>query len=127
MNILIIEDDPTDLKLFTAVLNSHNHEVVGMETPELMWEAIEARRPDAILLDLMLPGIDGLEVARRLKADSTTMDIPIIATSAAAEKYTRKAASDAGCDLYIFKPVDTRELNAVMIMADSMNRPKQAS
>ena|SRR6185503_4147012 len=111
MNILLVEDDPTDGKLLTAVLNSSGHRVLETSTAEQAEEAIKRRHPEAILLDLKLPGIDGLELARRLKADADTRHIPIVAITAARETYSRDAALAAGCDGFIVKPVDTRKLS----------------
>jgi CheY-like chemotaxis protein len=67
-------------------------------------------RPDLILMDIQLPGMDGLELARRLKADSATRRIPIVALTAYAMKGDDQKTTDPGCDGYIAKPIDTRSL-----------------
>jgi CheY-like chemotaxis protein len=73
-------------------------------------EAIRANHPDVILMDIQLPGIDGLELTRRLKADPKTRDIVIVAVTAYAMKGDQAKALSAGCDDYITKPIDTRTL-----------------
>lgn len=110
MNILLIEDDPTDMKLISAVLESSGHRVLEKSSAEQAVEDIEAHRPELILLDLKLPGMDGLALARLLKQNPSTRHIPIVAITAAAEKYSRADALAAGCDAFIVKPVDTRKL-----------------
>lgn len=124
MNILIVEDDPTDMKLFSAVLQSGNHRVLENASAELALEEIKARHPDVILLDLQLPGMDGLTLARRLKQDPQIQHIPIIAITAAREKFGKEAALAAGCDAYIVKPVDTRKLSEQIVSAAA---PKEGS
>jgi len=107
-SILIVDDNPTNLKLTSYLLKSEGYvidtAVDGHETLKLM----ETLRPDLILMDVQLPGIDGLEVNRRLKNNATTKSIPIIALTAHAMKGDEEKALDAGCDGYIAKPIDTR-------------------
>jgi CheY-like chemotaxis protein len=110
MNILLVEDDPTDMKLLSAVLTSSGHRVFGKASAEEVAEEIKGHRPDVILLDLKLPGMDGLNLARLLKSDPETQAIPIVAVTAAVEKFSEAAALAAGCDAFILKPVDTRKL-----------------
>lgn len=117
MNILLVEDDPTDMKLLSAVLNSSGHRVLERASAEQAVDEIKARHPEVILLDLKLPGMDGLELARRLKQDPETRHIPIVAITAAAEKFSKEQALAAGCDAYIVKPVDTRKLPGQVVSA----------
>jgi CheY-like chemotaxis protein len=117
MNILLIEDNPTDLKLLSAVMQSSGHTVMEKGSAEQAIEAIKARKPEVILLDLKLPGVYGLELARRLKADPETRNIPVIAITASAEVFSEQAALAAGCDAYIVKPVNTRRLNDQLLSA----------
>jgi len=111
MNVLLVEDHPTDLKLLSAVLQSSGHRVYEKCSAEQALEEIKRRKPEVILLDLNLPGMDGLALARRLKQDAATKHIPIVAITAAYEQFTRDEAMAAGCDAYIAKPVDTRKLS----------------
>jgi CheY-like chemotaxis protein len=110
MKVMVIEDDPTDLKLMGAVLKISGHTVDGRSAAEGAMEAIAADRPDVILLDLRLPGMDGLTLVRRLKANAATRRIPIVAMTAYPENYQRAELLAAGCEAFIVKPIDTREL-----------------
>jgi two-component system, cell cycle response regulator len=110
MNILVVEDDPTDLKLFSVVLRMGGHRVLEQTSAEATLENVKAGRPEVILLDLNLPGMDGLALARWLKADPDTRAIRIVAVTAAPELFSREAALTAGCDAFILKPIDTRKL-----------------
>src|ERR1700740_3590845 len=110
MNILLVEDDPTDMKLLSAVLSSSGHHVFCKSSAEQVAEEVKAHRPDVILLDLKLPGMDGLSLARVLKNDPETQALPIVAVTPAVEKFPEAAALAAGCDAFILKPVDTRKL-----------------
>jgi two-component system, cell cycle response regulator len=110
MNVLLVEDDPTDMKLLSVVLSSSGHHVFCKNSAEQVAEEVRIHRPDVILLDLKLPGMDGLNLARVLKKDPETQAIPIVAITAAVEKFPEAAAMAAGCDAFILKPVDTRRL-----------------
>jgi two-component system, cell cycle response regulator len=117
MHVLIIEDDETDMKLFSAVLRADEHRVVGMGSAEQAVEEIKIRHPEVILLDLKLPGMDGLTLARLLKQDPATSHIPIIATTAGGGEFSKQEALTAGCDAFIVKPVDTRKLSGQITRA----------
>ncbi|MCE2927973.1 MAG: response regulator [Rickettsiales bacterium] len=103
--ILIVEDNDLNLKLFRDLLTAHGYETI--ETKEGM-EAINLtknERPDLILMDIQLPEVSGLDVTRRLKADSTIAHIPIIAVTAFAMKDDEEKILSAGCEAYISKPI----------------------
>ena len=112
--VLIVDDNPTNLKLVTYLVKSHGHEVARAGDAESALAAIASQRPTVILMDLQLPGIDGLELTRRLKADPNTRSIPIIALTAYAMKGDLEKALAAGCDDYVTKPIDTRTLPEVI-------------
>jgi CheY-like chemotaxis protein len=110
MKILVVEDQPGELKLAIHVLSAAGHEVAPAMAAEEALAAIAADRPTIILLDLSLPGMDGLTFARKLKADPSTNEILIVAVTSYPEKFSRAEALDAGCDAYLHKPVSTRTL-----------------
>lgn len=108
--ILIVDDNATNLKLVAYLMKANGYVVDTALDAEFALEAIRANRPDVILMDIQLPGIDGLELTRRLKADPATRDIVIVAVTAYAMKGDQAKALQAGCDDYITKPIDTRTL-----------------
>ena len=106
--ILIVEDNPMHLELATDLLEAAGYVVIQAGTAE---EGIKLARdefPDLILMDVGLPGMDGLEATGVLKQDPETKDIPVIAITAHAMKGDEKKALAAGCAGYITKPIDTR-------------------
>ena len=127
MKILVIEDHPTQLKLVHLVLSAAGHCVVVAETAELAFEAIKRDRPQVILLDMALPGMNGLNLVRLLKADPETREIQIVAVTSFPEMYPKVEALAAGCDAYLVKPLSTRtlpqELSDVAERAKAMQYP----
>ncbi len=110
MKILIVEDQPTELKLAHHVLNASGHSVTGVDAAEQAFASIKADRPEIILVDLGLPGMDGLGLVRKLRGDPETRDIRIVAVTSYPEKFTKLDAFHAGCDAYLPKPINTRKL-----------------
>ncbi|MEO5959530.1 MAG: response regulator [Opitutaceae bacterium] len=110
MKILIIEDDPVSLKLASEVLQTGGHVIMLAASADQAIRSINAVTPDVILLDLRLPGIRGIGVARQCREEAGTCDIPIIAVTAFSSDYGRADALEAGCDAYIIKPINTRTL-----------------
>ena len=108
--ILIVDDNATNLKLVAYLMKANGYTVDTALDAEAAIVAIRNHRPDVILMDIQLPGIDGLELTRRLKADPATRDIVIVAVTAYAMKGDQAKALAAGCDYYITKPIDTRAL-----------------
>ena len=110
MNILLVEDNPSHVKLMSVVLNAAGNSVSSVETAEQTFAAIRSNQPEIILLDLALPGMDGLTLVRRLKADPESRRIPVVAVTAFPDLWGRQNALDAGCDEYLLKPLDTRSI-----------------
>lgn len=108
--VLIVDDNLTNLKLVAYLVKSKGYDVATAVDAESALEEIRANAPRLILMDLQLPGIDGIELTRRLKSDPTTRDIKIIAVTAYAMKGDQERALAAGCDDYVPKPIDTRAL-----------------
>lgn len=109
--IFIVDDHPVNLKLASSVLEMEGYAVETAVDAEQAQEKLKHMIPDLILMDIALPGMDGLTLTRRLKADEKLKHIPIVALSAFAMKGDEQKALDAGCDGYITKPIDTRRLS----------------
>jgi len=120
--ILIVDDNPTNLKLASHVLQAAGLEVERALDAEQAQEAIHRELPDLILMDLALPGMDGLSLTRLLKADARFRDIPIVALTASAMKGDDRKALEVGCAGYITKPINTREF-AGQVRAFLTQRP----
>lgn len=108
--ILIVDDNPTNLKLVAYLVSANGYEVTTAQDAETALSAIAKDPPRLILMDLQLPGVDGLELTRKLKADPATKDILVVAVTAYAMKGDEAKALAAGCDAYVTKPIDTRRL-----------------
>jgi len=112
--ILVIEDNALNLELATELLKSVGHTVVQARTAEEGLRLARSEHPDLILLDVRLPGMDGLAAVRVLKRDGATRRIPTVAMTAQAMKGDEEAALAAGFDAYVTKPIDTRALPQVV-------------
>jgi CheY-like chemotaxis protein len=110
--ILVVDDNPTNLKLACDVLEWSGYQVARAVDAEEALGIIEGTKLDLILMDLGLPGMDGLTLARKLKAEEATRGIRIVALTAFAMKGDEQKVLEAGCDGYIAKPIDTRTLAA---------------
>jgi CheY-like chemotaxis protein len=104
----VIEDDPTHSKLASLVLGAAGHTVNAVEAAEQAFSAIKQEKPDVILLDLNLPAMDGLTLARKLNADPESRTIPVVVVTAYPDRFTKKEVLAAGCESYVIKPIDTR-------------------
>lgn len=108
--ILVVDDNPINLKLVADLLAFEGYRVLKAVDGEEAAHSVQEDPPELILLDVDLPGIDGLTLTKRLKGDPRTADIIIVALTAFAMKGDRQRAIAAGCDAYVTKPIDTREL-----------------
>src|SRR5881227_725731 len=108
--ILIVDDNSTNMKLVRILLAGEGYDVRTAADAEEALNVLKEFYPRLILMDLQLPGIDGLELTRRLKKDPATRDIRIVAVTAYAMKGDREKAIAAGCDGYLAKPIDPIEL-----------------
>ena len=108
--ILVVDDSPANMKLLCYLLENQGYEVRRAADADEALSVLASFHPRLILLDIQLPGIDGLELARRLKADPAYGDVLIVAVTASAMKGDEEKAIEAGCDGYITKPIDTRAL-----------------
>ncbi len=103
--ILVVEDNPVNRRLARNVLRSRGYRVLEAETGEEGLEIARAEHPHLVLMDLQLPGLDGIETTRRLKADPLTRGIPVVALSAHAQEADQRRALEAGCAGFIAKPI----------------------
>lgn len=107
-NILLVEDNDVNRRLAGFLLRAQGYQVREATTAAAVFEMIEAERPDLIVMDIQLPGMDGLEATRKLKEQATTADIPVIAVTSYAMKGDREKALAAGCAGYVTKPIDKK-------------------
>jgi CheY-like chemotaxis protein len=112
--ILIVDDNPANLKLARVLLQGEGYEVKTAVDAEDALRLLSSFRPRMILMDIQLPGMDGLELTRRLKSDPATCDIIILALTAYAMKGDEEKAHAAGCDGYVAKPIDVGGLPALI-------------
>jgi two-component system cell cycle response regulator DivK len=112
--ILIVDDNATNLKLARVLLQGEGYDVRTAADAEDALRLLSTFKPRLILMDIQLPGMDGLELTRRLKADVDTRDIVILALTASAMKGDEEKARAAGCDGYIAKPIDIESLPKVL-------------
>ena len=108
--ILAIEDHEENRRLLRDLLTSFGYELIEALTGEEGLTAAETQRPDLILMDIQLPGIDGYETTRRIKANPALRHIPVIAVTSYALSGDDVKALEAGCDAYVTKPFDPAEL-----------------
>lgn len=123
-SILVVEDEPAIQALIATNLRRHGHTVSAALDAEDALQQIKAALPDLILLDWMLPGMSGLDCARRLRADPRTKHVPIIMLTARGEEQDRVAGLDSGADDYVTKPFSPRELLARIQAVLRRGRPQ---
>jgi two-component system cell cycle response regulator DivK len=112
--ILIVEDNPANMTLATFLVQSAGHVVISATDAEAGLTLARREQPDLILMDIQLPGMDGLEATALLKRDDATRAIPVIAVTALAMKGDEQRIRAAGCDGYIAKPLAYRDLFAII-------------
>jgi two-component system cell cycle response regulator DivK len=107
--ILVVEDNPANMRLAVFLLCSAGHTVLSATSAEAALTVADEEQPDLILMDIQLPGIDGLEATGRLKRNASTSAIPVIALTALAMKGDEERILAAGCDGYIAKPMRLKD------------------
>jgi two-component system, cell cycle response regulator DivK len=108
--VLLVEDNEDNRTIYTTILRHYGHEVAEAGTGEEGIRLARELQPGVILMDIAMPGIDGWEATRRLKADPQTASIPVVALTAHAMAEDRQRAVDAGCESYLAKPVEPRRV-----------------
>ncbi len=112
--VLVVEDNPANMKLITLLLTKANHTVLRAVDAETGLISARTEHPDLILMDIQLPGMDGLAATALLKRDPATAPIPVIALTALAMKEDQAKSELAGCDAYIAKPLRYQEMYAAV-------------
>jgi two-component system cell cycle response regulator DivK len=112
--ILIVEDNPTNLKLLKILLTVEGYAIREAKSADEALDLLNTYQPKLILMDIQLPGMDGLELTKKLKADPKYQHIIIIATTAYAMKHDKEKVIAAGCDGYITKPIDVKTLPGII-------------
>ncbi len=112
--ILIVEDNPESMRLLEMVLRAKNYTLLKATDGEEALDIAMRERPDLIIMDIQLPKMNGLEVTRKLRETPAFSHTPIIAITAYAMKGDKERVIDAGCDAYLSKPINTRELPEII-------------
>lgn len=112
--ILIVDDNPTNLKLARVVLENEGYSIVTASDAPTALRILEVCRPSVVLMDLQLPGMDGLELTRALRHDPRWEETWIVALTAFAMKGDEEKALAAGCDDYLTKPLDLNTFSGLM-------------
>jgi two-component system, cell cycle response regulator DivK len=112
--ILVVDDNPANLKLMEFLLLGEGYEIRTAGDAEQALSVLQEFQPRLILMDLQLPGMSGLDLTRRLKAEPATQRVVILALTAFAMKGDEQRALDAGCDGYVAKPIDVETLPALI-------------
>ena len=106
--VLVIEDNELNMKLVRSLLHLKNYYLVEADNAESGIQYAREHKPDLILMDIQLPGMDGIEATQAIKADPDLQDIPVVALTSYAMQGDEEKAKNAGCIGYITKPIDTR-------------------
>jgi DNA-binding response OmpR family regulator len=120
--ILVVDDEVINRKLVEVILAAENSEIISVEDGVQALTCVADTPPDLILLDMMMPGMNGLEVLRRLKTNATTAEIPVIMVTAMTDRESVSQALDTGADECLFKPVNAAML--VLRVKNILNRHK---
>ena len=123
--ILIVEDNPMNMRLIEMILKSEDYVLLKATDGEEALAIAAIDHPDLVLMDIRLPRLSGLEVARKLKKNTQLSHIPIIALTAHAMKGDMEKAMEAGCDSYVSKPIDTRQLPKLVANLLSAQHPQE--
>lgn len=112
--VLCVEDNSVNMLLVSRIVEAEGHELIRAQDGQTALKILAETVPDIILLDINLPGMDGLELARRFKSEKRLEQVPLIATTAQVLVGDRERCMEAGCDDYLPKPLDIRRLRQVM-------------
>src|SRR2546422_4536514 len=113
--VLVVEDEANNLDVAQRIIRASGHEALSAVDGVSALDVARAERPDAILMDLLLPRLDGFSVARALRAEDWAAHVPIIAVSALSHPGDRARALEAGCDDFVSKPYAPAQLRAILV------------
>jgi CheY-like chemotaxis protein len=113
-HILLVDDADLNLELISGYLQGFDLELETASNGTEAFEAIDRRQPDLVLLDVMMPGLDGFEICRRLKKQESTREVPVVLLTALDDESYRKRAEEAGADQFMAKPIHRDQLLATM-------------
>lgn len=113
-NVMVVEDNEKNRKLMRVVLKAKGYNVIEAATGEEALNILRNQKPDVILMDIQLPGIDGITLIKQIKGTIALKDTPIIAVTAYAMKGDEEKIMEAGCDAYVSKPINTQELPLIV-------------
>jgi CheY-like chemotaxis protein len=116
IDVLVVDDTPLNLKLLSVLLDTQGYRVRTATTAEEALALLTTYVPRLLLVDIRLPGMDGLALVRELRAAPRLSSLVIVAVTASAMKGDEKAALEAGCDGYVTKPIDTRALPGQLVV-----------
>ena len=123
--IWCVEDDPSIREIEVYALKSTGMEACGFEDGAIFWETLQERQPDLILLDVMLPGIDGIELLTRIRANEQFREIPVIMATAKGTEFDKVQSLDLGADDYLVKPFGMMEMVSRVKAVLRRSRPRQ--
>lgn len=123
--IWCVEDDPSIREIEAYVLNTTGMEAYGFENGTVFWETLQVKQPDLVLLDVMLPGVDGVELLTRMKANEKFRDIPVIMATAKGTEYDKVQSLDLGADDYLVKPFGMMEMVSRVKAVLRRSQPKK--
>lgn len=123
--IWCVEDDPSIREIEVYVLNTTGMEAYGFENGTVFWETLQVKQPDLILMDVMLPGVDGIELLTRMKANEKFRDIPVIMATAKGTEYDKVQSLDLGADDYLVKPFGMMEMVSRVKAVLRRSQPKK--
>ena len=112
--ILVVEDNPMNMRLIEMTLSTRNYTLLKATDGQEALDIAKRERPDLIIMDINLPGMSGLEVTKRLRETPALSDTPIIGITAYAMMGDREKVLESGCDVYLSKPINTRELPVII-------------
>lgn len=119
--ILVIDDEEAIVLLLETILNVYNYHSIACMQPEKAIDMVSAHKPDLIILDIAMPGLDGYEICRKLKSNPETANIPILMVTALALSQDKKLGLECGADGFIFKPFDPQ--NVIKEIENLLNLP----